>query len=71
MLSSNYSRAQEPQLLSSRAATAEAHVTWNQCFTREAATGEACTVQLESKSCLLQLEKSPSSNEGPAQPKIK
>jgi len=68
----NYSRAQEPQLLSSRAATTEAHMTWNQCFTtREATTGEACIIQLESNSRSLQLEKSPSSNEGPAQPKIK
>ena len=34
----NYSRAQEPQLLSSCAATTEAHMTWNQCFTTREAT---------------------------------
>jgi len=32
--------------------------------------GKACTVQPESSPCWQQLEKSPSSNEDPAQPKI-
>ena len=60
------SRAQEWQLLSPHAAATEAQAAQSPC----SATREASAEKPKSSSQLLQLEKSPCSNEDPAQPKI-
>ena len=62
--------AQEPQLLSTGAATAEAH-TPRACVPQQEKLlwCEACALQLESSSCSLQLKKSLCSNEDPASQK--
>ena len=62
----------EPVLWSPGAATTEAHTPWNLgSATRKATTVRSLQSQLESSPHLLQLEKSPCSNEGPAQSKSK
>ena len=60
------SRAQEWQLLSPHAAATEAQAAQSPC----SATREASAEKPKSSSQLLQLEKSPCSNEDPGQPKI-
>ena len=67
------SRAWEPQLLSPCTTTTEAYVPQNLVFCSQRSHHhhheKPAQVPLESSPCLLQLEKSPCSNEDPAQPK--